>query len=71
MPLGCLGGVTSATRILTATAGACACRYTRNFLTVCKRMLSLEYQFHRGGFLGVEYEGRQVLLQVCGYARRR
>ena len=41
--------------------------YTRNFLTCCKRMLSLEYQFQKGGFLGVEYEGRQVMLQVCTF----
>ena len=25
--------------------------YTRNFLTCCKRMLALEYEFRRGGFL--------------------
>ena len=24
--------------------------YTRNFLTCCKRMLGLEYEFQRGGF---------------------
>lgn len=38
--------------------------YTRNFLACCKRMLALEYEFQRGGFLGVEYEGRHVVLQV-------
>ena len=30
-------------------------------------MLSLQYQFQKGGFLGVEYEGRQVMLQVCTF----
>ena len=38
--------------------------YTRNFLSCCKRMLGLEYEFHKGGYLGVEYEGRHVMLQV-------
>jgi len=38
--------------------------YTRNFLTCCKRMLGLEYEFRRGGFLGVEYGGRHVMVQV-------
>ena len=41
--------------------------YTRNFLTCCKRMLGLEYEFQRGGFLGVEYEGRHVILQVSTF----
>ena len=40
--------------------------YTRNFLTCCKRMLGLEYEFRRGGFLGVEYGGR-VILQVSTF----
>ena len=26
-------------------------------------MLGLEYEFHKGGYLGVEYEGRHVMLQ--------
>jgi trehalose 6-phosphate synthase/phosphatase len=41
--------------------------YTRNFLTCCKRMLGLEYEFQKGGFLGVEYEGRHVMAQVCTF----
>lgn len=47
--------------------------YTRNFLTCCKRMLGLEYEFRRGGFLGVEYGGRHVMVQVpaCWEAARR
>jgi len=41
--------------------------YTRNFLTCCKRMLGLEYEFKRGGFLGVEYGGRHVMVQVSTF----
>jgi len=41
--------------------------YTRNFLTCCKRMLGLEYEFRRGGFLGVEYGGRHVMVQVSTF----
>jgi len=41
--------------------------YTRNFLSCCKRMLGLEYEFHKGGYLGVEYEGRHVMLQVATF----
>jgi len=41
--------------------------YTRNFLTCCKRMLGLEYEFQRGGFLGIEYGGRHVMLQVSTF----
>jgi len=41
--------------------------YTRNFLTCCKRLLGLEYEFQKGGFLGVEYEGRHVILQVSTF----
>ena len=41
--------------------------YTRNFLTCCKRMLALEHEFQKGGALGIEYEGRHVMLQVCTF----
>uniref|UniRef100_A0A7S0Q8K7 Alpha,alpha-trehalose-phosphate synthase (UDP-forming) n=1 Tax=Coccolithus braarudii TaxID=221442 RepID=A0A7S0Q8K7_9EUKA len=41
--------------------------YTRNFLTCCKRMLALEYEYQKGGFLGIEYEGRHVILQVATF----
>ena len=30
-------------------------------------MLGLEYEFHKGGYLGVEYEGRHVMLQVATF----
>jgi len=41
--------------------------YTRNFLTCCKRMLGLNYEFKKGGFLGLEYDGRHVMLQVSTF----
>ena len=41
--------------------------YTRNFLTCCKRMLGLDHEFKRGGFLGVEYGGRHVMLTVSTF----
>jgi trehalose 6-phosphate synthase/phosphatase len=41
--------------------------YARNVLTCCKRMLGLEYEFQKGGFLGVEYEGRHVHVQICTF----
>jgi len=41
--------------------------YARNFLTCCKRMLALEYEFQKGGFLGLEYEGRHVHVQICTF----
>ena len=41
--------------------------YARHFLTCCKRMFGLEYEFQRGGFLGVEYGGRHVMVQVSTF----
>lgn len=41
--------------------------YARNFLACCKRMLGLEYEFEKGGSLGLEYEGRHVALQICSF----
>lgn len=41
--------------------------YTRSFLTCCKRQMGLEYEFEKGGSLGVEYEGRHVALQVSTF----
>ena len=38
--------------------------YARHFLTCCKRMLGLEFDFHPGGFLGVRDHKREVLVQV-------
>ena len=39
-------------------------RYARHFLTSCKRLLGLEYDFHPGGLLGVRDQKREVLVQV-------
>ena len=41
--------------------------YTRNFLACCKRILGLDHEFQRGGFLGVEYGGRHVMVQVSTF----
>ncbi len=41
--------------------------YTRNFLACCKRLLGLDHEFKRGGFLGVEYGGRHVMVQVSTF----
>lgn len=41
--------------------------YTRNFLACCKRLLGLDHEFRRGGFLGVEYGGRHVMVQVSTF----
>mmetsp|Transcript_16297 Transcript_16297/g.48310 ORF Transcript_16297/g.48310 Transcript_16297/m.48310 type:complete len:1006 (-) Transcript_16297:237-3254(-) len=41
--------------------------YTRNFLTSCKRLLGLEHEFKSGGFLGVDFGGRHVIVQVSTF----
>lgn len=41
--------------------------YTRNFVACCKRLLGLDHEFKRGGFLGVEHGGRHVMLQVSTF----
>ena len=38
--------------------------YARHFLTCCKRMLGLEYDFYPGGFLSVRDHKREVLVQA-------
>lgn len=38
--------------------------YAKNFLTSCRKLLDLNYEFRRGGFLGVTYEGRNVILRI-------
>jgi trehalose 6-phosphate synthase/phosphatase len=43
--------------------------YARHFLTCCKRMLGLEFEFHAGGFLGVRDAKREVLVQVRVWPR--
>ena len=41
--------------------------YTRNFLACCKRLLGLEHEYKQGGFLGVEYGGRHIMVQVSTF----
>ena len=38
--------------------------YARHFLTCCKRMLGLEYEFHPGGFIAVRDYKRDVKISV-------
>ena len=38
--------------------------YAHNFYTSCRRILGLNQEFKRGGFLGIEYFGRTVLLRI-------
>ena len=38
--------------------------YARHFLTCCKRMLGLQFDFHPGGFIRVRDHKRDVLVQV-------
>jgi trehalose 6-phosphate synthase/phosphatase len=38
--------------------------YAKNFMTSCKKLLDLQYEFRRGGFLGVTYNGRHVMLRI-------
>ena len=30
----------------------------------CKKLLDLNYEFRRGGYLGIDYEGRHVMLRI-------
>ena len=39
--------------------------FARHFLTCCKRMLGLEYEFRESGFIGVKDHKRDVLVQVA------
>ena len=38
--------------------------YARHFLTCCKRMLGLEFEFQAGGFLGVRDQKRNVMVRL-------
>eukprot|EP00002_Diphylleia_rotans_P019351 TRINITY_DN3747_c0_g1_i1.p1 TRINITY_DN3747_c0_g1~~TRINITY_DN3747_c0_g1_i1.p1 ORF type:complete len:678 (-),score=136.85 TRINITY_DN3747_c0_g1_i1:69-2102(-) len=38
--------------------------YARHFLTCCKRLMGLEHDSRRGGFLQIDYNGRQVLVRA-------
>ena len=39
--------------------------YGKNFLLSVSKLLDLNYEFRRGGCLGVEYENRYVMLRIC------
>ena len=38
--------------------------YARHFLTCCRRLLGLEFEFKRGGLIGVDYCSRDVRVRV-------
>lgn len=38
--------------------------YARNFYTTCRRVLGLNHEFKKGGFLGIECFGRNVMLRI-------
>ena len=38
--------------------------YARHFLTCCRRILGLEFEFKRGGFIGVDYCSREVRVRL-------
>eukprot|EP00741_Cyanophora_paradoxa_P020389 tig00021254_g19680.t1 len=38
--------------------------FARHFVSCCTRLLGLQFESRRGGFLGVEYEGRHVMVRV-------
>ncbi|CEG43953.1 pyruvate kinase [Plasmopara halstedii] len=38
--------------------------YARHFLTSCRRILGLKYSAQPGGYIGVEYNGRMVMLTI-------
>jgi trehalose 6-phosphate synthase/phosphatase len=38
--------------------------YARNFILTCHRLLGLDYEFSRGGYLGVNNHGKTVTIRV-------
>lgn len=38
--------------------------YARNFYTSCRRLLGLNHDFKKGGFLGIECFGRTIMLRI-------
>jgi len=38
--------------------------YAKNFLTGCRKLMDLNYEFSRGGFLGVDFDDRLVMLRI-------
>jgi len=41
--------------------------YARNFFKTCHRLLGLDYEFRRGGYLGVNFHGRSVMIRVGNF----
>lgn len=38
--------------------------YARNFFKSCHRLLGLNYEFRRGGYLGINFHGKNVMIRV-------
>lgn len=38
--------------------------YARHFITCCKRLLGVDHQFTKGGYLGLNYYGRHIMLRI-------
>lgn len=38
--------------------------YARNFYTSCRRIMGLNHEFKKGGFLGIDCFGRTVMLRI-------
>lgn len=38
--------------------------YARNFYTTCRRILGLNHEFKKGGFLSIQCFGRNVMLRI-------
>ena len=38
--------------------------YARNFFKTCHRLLGLDYEFRRGGYLGINFHGKSVMVRV-------
>ncbi|CAI2372636.1 unnamed protein product [Moneuplotes crassus] len=39
--------------------------YARNFFTICKRILNVDFEFRRSGQIGIDYNGRNVSLVIA------
>ena len=38
--------------------------YARNFFKTCSRMLGFEIEFRKGGYIGVNFHGKNVMIRV-------
>ena len=41
--------------------------YAKNFVTSCKKLLDLNYEFRRGGSLGIDVDGRRYVSLCIGH----